>query len=169
MDIQGISNKIYDLKEKISDAEYKDLMDLLKLHHEEHTDREWYNFTYISTKNIVYHNGDQIGYKLETKKKCKKVYVKSANYNMVKFFLNHIEKIGNDSDNDFQFRINKVDNEFELELGTMKNNYKSVWFQNPYRTPDRDTEGDGSREEMENEYGVWLNYKSVIPISLKKY
>ena len=158
MTAQELSNMVFSIKDKITDKEFKDLMDKLSVKNEE--EKDTYEFKYVKTKYELAQIGcecccDEIGYKFTQKIKTKKVKL-TTNKRWCR-----IEPIMRDIKNDmghlYKFSLEEEDNEYYLELEKKDECGDFSMLQNP-KLKDK---------EMENT-NVFITYNNILAISLKK-
>ena len=185
---QEISNAVFNLKEKMTDSEFKNIMDLLKIKNDEEKkdEKHWYNYSYFKQSNKLAHNGTEIVRRFLIKRKTKRVYIKNekttSSYSMdiltrVGLFQKHIEKLGKcNTNHEYGSKLFKDDNgDWCLDLECQYTSRCNVWFNNPYRAVNNDSDCDTDNEDeedlkkqLQDAYGVWVEYLEKIPISLTK-
>ena len=160
MTSQELSNMVFAIKEKITDKEYKDLMDKLSIKNEE--EDCLYEFSYVEQRPITFcDDDDNIDkyYILKTKlrkKIIKKIVIETASVDLKDFIKNppyysHMYLYFNYTD------------ETILHIGAIEVNSPS-YFSRDCVNIDMKTDNGGSNWEN----GVWIQFQSIIPISLKK-
>jgi len=158
MTAQELSNMVFSIKDKITDKEFKDLMDKLSVKNEE--EKDTYEFKYVKTKCNLAQIGcgcccDEIGYRFTQTIKTKKVKL-TGNKRWYR-----IEAIMKDINNDmgylYKFCLAEDNNEYYLELENKDVCGDYSMLQNP-KLKDK---------EMENT-NVFVTYNNILAISLKK-
>jgi hypothetical protein len=165
MSSQEIADMVFNFKDKLTDKEFKDVMDKLSIKNKEEGDI--YMVRYIKQKKELTQTGDGLSYKFLPKYKQKKV--KLYDYNdedfkeiidkMVKDKL--IEMIG--KVNNFTIptmRIRKRNDEYFIE--PTDDNYK--WCNNPYDDGDENNE----EENRAKDKGVFVCFNEFLIIDIKK-
>ena len=162
MNIKDISNFMYSIKEKLTDVEFKDIMDNLRIIEKKQTENDIYIFEYIKQKNKLREEDESDD---EDKKilvntiytKRKKCLIKfnttgldSINYEKINRIIENVN-IGNI--NNFDFFFNIPTNE--------KNENKLI-----YKI--LDVIDDDTSYEFFNK-DVLVRYKNIIPLSFKPY
>jgi len=160
MTAQELSNMVFAIKDKITDKEFKDIMDKLSIKNEE--EKDTYEFKYVKTKYKMAKVGgeccgDEIGYKFTQKIKTRKVKL-TDNKRWCR-----IEAIMRDIKNDlgnlykFSLSLDIEDNEYYLELEKDERCCDYLILQNP-KLDDK---------EITNSE-VYIEYDDILAISLKK-
>ena len=170
MTSQELSNMVFAIKDKISDKEFKDLMDKLSVKNKEEKEEGLYIFEYIKQYNHKeYVNPDDI-YSSENKqwindlkyKKCKKIIkfesVIDGFVDKEKYIQNVIKWVDEGSD-DVHFYFNKNNNNknpnkhlYKILSTTCSDEYEISYFHNT----------DGEQDTM-------IRLRHIIPISLKPF
>jgi len=168
-----IADMIFNLKDKLSDKEFKDIMDKLSIKKKEEYDT--YLITYIKQEHKLTSDDDGIYYKIEHKYKQKKV------------------RLFDDNDEDFKKTIDEfIDNKFlnmidlfnELKIPSMKiikldnqywlkpdDNERRVWLHNPYYKNENENNEDNENENNEdddNKKGMFLKFNDCLFMNIKK-
>ena len=157
MTAQELSNMVFAIKEKITDKEYKDIMDKLSIKNEEDC---FYEFSYIEQTPITKcDDDDDINkfYSLKTKltkRIIRKIEIGDASIKLYDFIRNppyysHLHLYFNYTD------------ETKLHI--------DAYFTNTPTYFSRDCVNVDNKADTGNwENGVWIQYQTIIPISLKK-
>ena len=159
MTSQELSNMIFNIKDKISDKEFKDIMEKLSIKHEEDKNDDTFELRYIKkTTHLGVTSDRDIAWRLCEKIKVKKVKIKCEGllYIVNKLIL---EQNGffNDEDVKLNFSIYEKDNirYFEKSCPCFWE-----WLENFNKKDDEDDEDDDN--------GIFLTYKQITPIHIKK-
>lgn len=153
---------IFDIKNKITDKEYKDIMEKLAIKHDEE-DKDTYELRYIlKTTDLsqeTSNNTRDIVWRMRDTLKIKKVKIENC-INTNNCINNIIEKQNgffDDIDIDgYNYEISKKDGIRYLIKGVP---YINEWLEN-YNSRDVD--------EDDDDKGIYLVYKNIIPIHIKK-
>ena len=157
MTSQELSNMIYDIKEKLTDKEFKDIMDKLSLTHKE---EKLYEFQYIEVeRNVVSVDGCIKYYELENKRKTCVLYklkIWQCDFNILEPHLwskyrVYFSGVG----------VNTQLNIQHVNMGINEYTFFSDEYVNQYALT---TEEPDSEENL----GVKIKYDKIIPISLKE-
>ena len=160
MTSQELSNMIFNIKDKITDKEFKDIMDKLSVKNEEEK-QDTYELRYIKRDTRVGRiTNKNIGWRMNDKIKIKKVKladVCNCNINRI------IEKQnGFFEDIDatrYNYYITKKDGDRYFGI---KNGKEVEWLQNH---DVRDEDGD---VDDEDDCGIWFAFSDIFPIHIKK-
>ena len=157
MTAQELSNMVFAIKDKISDKEFKDLMDKLSVKNEEEKEIDVYEFKYIKQKLVMTKFDEGVGYRI--KSKIKKRNVRISDGCCTKNNIEEIIKRLREENKCFYIlNIMKKDDKYILEVINHLN--KSI-LNNPTAT-----EYDFEKDE-EEKLNVLIHYDSIIPISLE--
>jgi len=154
MTSKELSNMVFAIKDKITDKEFKDMMDKLSIKNKEEEENNLYEFIYIKQINVKEYDDD---------KECVNILVSNKKQKQVKIFNETnesiesiIKKIDADLINEIDFYYNKPKNENQpfkiLSIDRVSGGATYLW----------DTEGDRDNNVC------LLKYRKIIPISLKK-
>jgi hypothetical protein len=163
MSSQEIADMVFNFKDKLTDKEFKDVMDKLAIKKKD--DEDMYMIRYIKQKNKLTYSadGDGIYYKIDAKYKQKKV------------------KLYDDSDEDFKEIIDdyveQTDEELKdytkphMEIIKKNNEYflkptdeKYVWCNNPYDDDDCLTDDVNKAKQK----GAFVGFNEFLIIDIKK-
>jgi len=154
-----LADMVFAIKDKITDKEFKDIMEKLSIKNEE--EKDTYEFKYVKTKYNLSEIGcgacmNEIGYSFRQKIKTKKVKL-SENKRWCR-----IEAIMKDIKNDkghlYNFNLTNENNEYYLDIGSDAHMCCDfITLQNPKLN---DKELDNSE--------VYIQYDKILAISLKK-
>jgi hypothetical protein len=157
MTSQELSNMIFNIKDKITDKEFKDIMDKLSVKHNEEQ-QDTYELRYVKFKTVLGVTEDSnIAWKMIQKIKNKKVKVDSTNLKAQ--FDVAIEKYNGNFDEYIihgNIWLRKVDGVNKLYYSNTSN---EEWLRN------YDTRTGLEEDELN---GIYLVYKNILPISIKK-
>jgi hypothetical protein len=186
MTSKKIADSIFNIKEKLTDKEFKDIMDLLSIKNkEEKEDKvELYEFTYMKMrKPEVFkfdHSSYTYGYNFANYKiKTKKVIIDPEFYYMGDIITdetNYLQRVA--------FKLSKVKNKNYYKLskgifcgGPIDNCITEDYFKNPFTSDNEDEDNDCDCDYgcdkcfLPNEKkrkGVNIMYRKMIGISIKK-
>lgn len=184
MTSKKIADNIFNIKEKLTDKEFKDIMDLLSIKNkeEEEDEVELYEFTYMKMRKPQVFKFDNssntYGYNLaDYKIKTKKVIIDpSIDPDIKTNENNYLQKVA--------FRLSKVKfkNYYKLSKGhfgegMIDNSIKEDYFKNPLASDDEDSDGDCDCDwgcdkciykHLKKQKGVNIIYRKMIGISIKK-
>ena len=160
MNVQEVSSMIYSFKEKITDKEYKDIMDLLMIINRKQKENGVYIFEYIKQKHKLIEEEDYdkkilVNTIYSKKKKC-----------LIKFNTN---RLGDNSDEKIDNIIKEVNNgnlnyfKFFFNVPTNYNN-ENIF---KYKILDAIHMNGDKIEYLNND--VLIRYKNIIPLSFTPY
>ena len=179
-----IADKIFSIKENLSDKDFKDIMDLLSIKNkEEEDDVELYEFTFMKMKKprfIKFPNSSNTfgynftDYKIKTKNviidKDVDTDVLTNKNNILQRMVFDLRKI---KDKNYYILSNGIFGE-----GMMGNSTKQDIFKNLFDSDDSDDDDDDCNcdwgcdkciyKKMKNEKSVNIIYRKMIGLSLKK-
>ena len=153
MTAQNVASLMYDIKEKITDKEFKDIMDALGVVHKR-VDRDLYLFKYYKMKIDIgrFHDG-VMGNRLKYRYKEKIVVLheRIKEDGCINRLMNNIKQ-----GIDYEFVIRKDEGEYPV-LNTASKTVELLEKIESY---------DPNEDEGEN--GIFLEYNEIIPISIEK-
>jgi len=160
MTSKELSNMVFAIKDKITDKEFKDIMDKLSIKNKEEEENNLYEFIYIKQTNVKEYDDDKICINiLVSSKKKKQIKILNETDESIESI---IKKIDTDSINDLDFYYNKKKNENQpikiLSIDKVPGNPIYLW----------DIQGDRNDHYEHNKNACLLKYRKIIPISLKK-
>ena len=161
MTAQELSNMVFAIKEKITDKEFKDIMDKLSIKNDE--EDCLYEFSYVEQTQITKcDDDDDIDkyYVLKTKlrkKIIRKIVMEDTCLKLEDFIKNPPYY------SDMHLYFNYTD---ETKLHIACNSNSPTYFSKDYVNIDMKTDNGDTISNWEN--GVWIQFQSIIPISLKK-
>ena len=154
MSAQNVASLMYDIKEKITDKEFKEIMDALGVVHKNEKKEDVYLFKYYKMKLDVgrMHDGN-MGNRLKYKYKETKVVL----HEKLKVGDNFIDRLMSNikSGLDYEFYISK-DKENKEAYPELMKLYKTV------------STLECMKDAEEDDDIVLLEYNEIIPISIKK-
>tara|TARA_B110000444_G_C18481766_1_gene429472 strand:- start:37 stop:558 length:522 start_codon:yes stop_codon:yes gene_type:complete len=168
---QEIADMIFNLKDKLSDKEFKDIMDKLSIKKKEEEEDDTYMITYIKQEHkLTYDDDNGIYYKIEHMYKQRKVKL---------FDDADFKKLIDDLiDNNF---LNMIDLYNRLKIPSMKiiklhNQYflkpyneRRVWLHLPYHKDENENENENeNNEDDDNAKGMFLKFNECLIINIKK-
>ncbi len=178
MTSKKIADSIFNIKEKLTDKEFKDIMDLLSIKNKEEDKVELYEFTYLKNKpkmDKMKLNNRKFGYNFDNFKTKTKIVTIGSN---TVFCPNHLKNLIENENNMLQkqtFKITKEkDNNTdypELLFGGYYGYCSSVnekWCSNPYDRDEDSDYNDSNSDSDEDRKGVFIRYRKYIGLSLKK-
>jgi hypothetical protein len=158
MTAQNVASLMYDIKEKITDKEFKDIMDALGVVHKNDEKQDVYLFKYYKMKMDIgrMHNGC-MGNRLRYKYKEIKVVLHSdLDDGTIELLMNNVK-----SGIDYEFIIyNKKDKD---KYPVLNRAHKTIDDLEPVE--DYENYKDG---EDDDKKPVLLEYNEIIPISIEK-
>jgi len=156
MTAQNVASLMYDIKEKITDKEFKDIMDALGVVHKEDKKKDVYLFKYYKMKLDVgrFHDG-VMGNRLKYKYKETKV-VLHPHFEDVGFINRLMNNIKQGLDYEFYISKDRENKETYPELMRSCKTISSLESM-------KDSMNDGTQED-----DVMLEYNEIIPISIEK-
>ena len=184
MTSKKIADNIFNIKEKLTDKEFKDIMDLLSIKNkeEEEDEVELYEFTYMKMRKPQVFKFDNssstYGYNFaDYKIKTKKIIIDtSIDLDIITNENNYLQKVA--------FRLSKVKfkNYYKLSKGhfgegMIDNSIKEDYFKNPLATDDEDSDGDCDCDwgcdkciykHLKKQKVVNIMYRKLIGLSIKK-
>jgi len=105
MTSKELSNMVFAIKDKITDKEFKDIMDKLSIKNKEEEENNLYEFIYIKQTNVKEYDDDKICINiLVSSKKKKQIKILNETDESIESI---IKKIDTDSINDLDFYYNK--------------------------------------------------------------
>ncbi len=158
MTAQELSNMVFAIKDKITDKEFKDIMDKLSIKNEE--EKDTYEFKYVKTKYKMAMIGskccgEEIGYRFTQKIKTKTVKLTdNKRWHRIEAIMRDIK---NDMGHLYKFSLSNDNNEYYLELESDEKCDEYLMLQNP-KLDDKDTPNSE----------VYIEYDDILAISLKK-
>jgi hypothetical protein len=159
MTCQELSNMIFNIKEKITDKEFKDIMDALGIVHKKDEKQDVYLFKYYKMKLDIgrTHNGF-IGNRLKYKYKERKVVLhhNTGGESAINDCMDYIKNVGNS----YEFYIKK-DKENKENYPQLMRSCKTI---NRIESMKRNDEED----DEDDDDIVLLEYNEIIPISIEK-
>ena len=162
---QELADMIYDIKQKLTDEEYKNIMNMLSIKNKE--EGEMYEVRYIKQKRKLSYKEGGMYYKFEPKYKIKKVKLYPNCINLKEIIDEIIERIGEDKCYRIPaFEITKKND--ECFIGPAEEDI--IWCNNPY-----DDKGlckcgncDDDDEDRKNEKGAFVGFREILIIDIKK-
>ena len=163
MTSQELSNMIFSIKDKISDKEFKDIMEKLSIKHEEDKIENNYELRYFERETTLAPTPDrEIGWRMNETIKIKKVKIATEPIYGINNLDFDIDKIIENQDGFFN-DINIRGGDFVI---TKKNNVRYLGRQAPNIEW---LENFDAKENYEDgDCGIWLIYKKIMPIHIKK-
>ena len=160
MTSQELSNMIFNIKDKITDKEFKDLMDKLSVKHKE-DERDTYELRYIKRDTRLFPTKYRnIGWRLNEKIKTKKVKLGDVfNFDIDRIiekqngFFDDIDTRG------YNFDITKMNGVRYISRIEADNDANDEWLNN------YDVKCDANDAD---EYGIWFSFNTIFPIHIKK-
>ena len=157
MTAQNVASLLYDIKQKITDKEFKDIMDALGGVHKNEEKKDVYLFKYYKMKMDVrrLHDG-QMGNRLKYKYKERKVVLhEDTSESNINRFMNNVKH-----GIDYEFVIDKYHTRIEKrEYPVLNTACKTIKILESMDDYDRDEE---------DKKPVILEYNQIIPISIEK-
>ena len=162
---QEIADMIFNFKDKLTDKEFKDVMDKLAIKNKEEGDM--YMVRYIKQKKKLTYEGHGICYKFDAKYKQKKVKLYDYSDEDFKEIIDKIvedkliEMIG--KVNEYKIptmRIRKRNDEYFIEPA----DEKYEWCNNPYDDKSENNE----EENRAKERGAFVGFNEFLIIDIKK-
>ncbi len=153
MTAQNVASLMYDIKEKITDKEFKDIMDALGVVHKEDKKQDVYLFKYYKMKLDVGRMSDGVmGNRLKYRYKETKVVLHDSLTG--DGFINRImNNIKDGIDYEFYIRKDRENKEEYPELVKTSKTVESL---------------ESMKDATEDDYLVFLEYNEIIPISIEK-
>lgn len=157
MTAQNVASLMYDIKDKISDKEFKDIMDALGVVHKNDEKQDVYLFKYYKMKLDVgrFHDG-VMGNRLKYKYKETKV-VLHPHFEGVGFINRLMNNIKHGLD--YEFYIKK-DIENKEKYPELMRSCKTIQTLESMK--------DIGEEDKDDDDSVLLEYNEIIPISIEK-
>ena len=156
MTTQELSNMIFNIKNKITDKEFKDLMEKLSLKHKE-DENDTYELRYIKRDTrLSVTTKNKIGWRMEEKIKTKKVKLGDVfNFDIDKIIEKQNGFFNNKDIKGFKFDItNGV-----RYISTIEEGANVEWLpNNDVRDEDQDVD----------DCGIFFLYNNILPIHIKK-
>lgn len=158
MTTQELSNMIFNIKDKITDKEFKDLMEKLSLKHKE-DERDTYELRYIvRNTRLCSTTRKNIGWRMDEKIKTKKVKLGDVfNFDIDRIiekqngFFDDIDTRG------YNFDITKMNG--VRYISRIESGVNVEWLPN-HDVRDEDADDDDN--------GIFLLYNHIFPIHIKK-
>lgn len=184
MTAEKLADSIFNIKEKLTDKEFKDIMDLLSIKNKEEKENEveLYEFTYMKMRKPQVFKFDNssytYGYNLaDYKIKTKKVIIDpDIDNDILTNNNNYLQKVA--------FRLSKVKYKDYYKIskghfgeGMIDNSIKEDYFKNPFTSDNEDEDSDCDCEwgcdkcffpNEKKRKGVNIMYRKMIGISIKK-
>lgn len=165
---QEIADMVFNFKDKLTDKEFKDVMDKLAIKNKE--EKDMYMVSYIKQKKkLIKTDEDGICYKIEAKYKQKKVKLYDYNDEDFKEIIDDIvetkiiEMIGKYELNEYiipTMRIIKRNDEYFIK----PTDYNYEWCNNPYD----DGSENHKRVNKAKERGAYVGFSKFLIIDIKK-
>lgn len=161
MTSQEISNMIFNIKDKITDKEFKDIMEKLSIKHEEDKKEDTYELRYIKRETLLSTTTPErdVAWRMKETIKIKKVKIDDDYLNLDAV----IDEIIENQDGFFN-DINIGGGDFVI---TKKNNIRYLG-KVPIANTDWLENFDAKENYEDGDCGIWLIYKKLIPIHIKK-
>lgn len=182
MSAKELSNMVFAIKEKITDKEFKDIMDKLSVKNEEEDKPQLYEFTYMKMRKPQVFKFDNscstYGYNFaDYKIKTKNIIIDSnVDQDVITNKNNYLHKVA--------FQLSKVKNKnyYKLSQGHFSGNgvpigncIREDYFKNPLATDDEDSNCDCDWgcdkcifKNLKKQKGVNIMYRKMIGLSIKK-
>ena len=186
MSAKELSNMVFSIKDKITDKEFKDIMDKLSIKNEKEKEDEveLYEFTYMKMRKpqvFKFHNScSTYGYNLaDYKIKTKNIIIDSnIDPDVITNKNNYLHKVA--------FNLSKVKNKNYYKLskgifsgGPIDNSIREDYLKNPLASDDEGHDEDGDCDcdwgcdkcifkNLKKQKGVDIMYRKMIGLSLKK-
>lgn len=184
MTSQELSDMVFAIKDKITDKEFKDIMDKLSVKNKEEDNAELYEFTYMKMRKpqvFKFENSSSTyGYNLaDFKIKTKKIIIDSnIDPDVITNENNCLHEVS--------FKLSKVKfkNYYKLSKGhfcgngvSIDNSIREDYFKNPLATDDEDSDSDCDCDwgcdkcifkNLKKQKGVNIMYRKMIALSIKK-
>ena len=153
MTSQELSNMIFNIKEKITDKEFKDIMDALGIVHKKDEKQDVYLFKYYKMKLDVgrFHDG-VMGNRLKYKYKETKV-VLHPNFEGVGFINRIMNNIKHGINYEFYIKKDRENKENYPELCSAPKTIQTL---------------ECMKDATDDDDSVLLEYNEIIPISIEK-
>lgn len=161
MTSQELSNMIFNIKDKITDKEFKELMEKLSVKHKE-DESDTYELRYIKRDTRLGRiTNKNIGWRMNDKIKTKKVKLADVCNCDINRIIEKQNGFFDDIDaSRYNYEITKMDG---VRYFSKKHNGKEVeWLQNH---DIRDEDGD---VDDEDDCGIWFAFSDIFPIHIKK-
>jgi len=153
MTAQNVASLMYDIKEKITDKEFKDIMDALGVVHKEDKKQDVYLFKYYKMKlDVGRMNDGAIGNRLKYRYKETKV-VLHDNLTEDGFINRVMNNIKHGIDCEFYIKKDRENKEEYPELARTCKTVENL---------------ECMKDATEDDYLVFLEYNEIIPISIEK-
>tara|TARA_R100001198_G_scaffold88980_2_gene65118 strand:+ start:82 stop:615 length:534 start_codon:yes stop_codon:yes gene_type:complete len=171
MTSQELSNMIYNIKEKLTDIEYKEIMDTLAIKNK--NEENMYEVRYIKQKRkLTYGDGGGLFYKIEPIYKVKNVKIPDGDEGLKTFIDELIELIKDKK----MYKIPPID------VCKIKGEYyfsfcpnPVLWCNNPYQQKcnckdcnSDDDDEDECEDERAKEKGCFIGFRHILIVSIEK-
>jgi len=169
MTSKEIADMIYNFKDKLTDKEFKDIMDKLSIKNKEEQEEQEdiYVVRYIKQKPILSYDGDgDLYYKFSTKYKIRKV---KLNNNRISF-KEMIDGLVREFRSGVSYSIPhldiiKKDGEYFLE----NRDFELLnWYNNPHINNCRCLNCENGDDDKSKERGVFINYYKSLILDIRK-
>lgn len=158
---QEIADMIFNFKDKLTDKEFKDVMDKLAIKKKEEGDM--YLVRYIKQRRKLSYGEGGMYYNIEPKYKIKKVKLYDNTESFKRVIDELIELIGEVKDYTIPpMRIRKRNDEYFLEPAEDE---KVIWCNNPYDDNRENNDDENIREKVK---GVFVSFNEFLIIDIKK-
>ena len=165
MTAQNVSPLIYEIKEKITDKEFKDIMDALGVVHKDEEKQDVYLFKYYKMElDIGRMDNGRMGNRLKYKYKERKVILEGCIKNRIERENHNImDSIKAGMNYEFYIIKNKKDREKYPKLCIA---HKNITTLEPMSLQNDDDDDDDDEDDYDKL--VYLEYNDIIPISIEK-
>jgi len=157
---QEIADMIFNFKDKLTDKEFKDVMDKLAIKKKEEEDM--YEVRYIKQRRKLSYREGGMYYKIEPKYKIKKVKLYDNTERFKRVIDELIELIGEVKDYTIpHMRIRKRNDEYFIELVDVE----AIWCNNPYDDNSENNDDENNRAKAK---GAFVSFNEYLIIDIKK-
>lgn len=166
---QELGDMIYNIKEKLTDKEFKDIMDKLAIKNKEE-EGTIYEVRYIKQKRKLTYSGGGLFYEIEPKYKLKKVKVLDGEEMMKTLIDEMIEMINENKEHKIPpLNISKKNGEYYFEFAVNP----IIWCNNPYTKTKCDcgnceSDDDECEEGRAKQRGCYVGFRDVLILSIEK-
>jgi len=164
-----LAGLIYDIKQKLTDEEYKNIMEKLSIKNKE--EGEMYEVRYIKQKRKLTYREGGLYYRIEPKYKIKKVKLYPNCINLKDVIDDIIERMGEDKTFRIPtFEITKKNGEYFIRPA----DEDIIWCNNPYddkglcKCGNCDDDDDDDDDERAKEKGAFIGFREILIIDIKK-
>lgn len=171
---QELANMIYSVKEKLTDKEFKDIMEKLSIKNKEEEDVKLYRFTYMKIRrpHLARINNNGYGYDISNADIRTKVVCINSDAETIKMFLENKKLF-----HLMPFNITKIENKhyYKLSLSNdtnLPNNSIQIDYFKNFFNDDSDNDDDSDDEccewyTLKKEKGVHIIYKKLQALSIE--